>query len=102
MTDFAAIVIVGIGTYISRALFIVSLSGRKIPDGVLVALQFVAPAVLAALIVALLTDSSGNVRIGLPELSGLLAGAAVAYKTRSHVWTLVAGMAVFWVVGFFV
>lgn len=98
MSDLAAIVVVGIGTYISRALFIVSLSGRKIPDGMLVALQFVAPAVLAALVVALLTDSSGQVEIGLPEWSGLVVGAVVAFKSRSHVWTLVAGMSVFWLV----
>jgi len=98
VTDFAAIVVVGIGTYISRALFIVSLSGRKIPDGVLVALQFVAPAVLAALVVALLTDSSGQLDVGLPELLGLVVGAAAAYMTRSHIWTLIAGMGVFWLV----
>jgi branched-subunit amino acid transport protein len=102
VSDLAAIFVVGIGTYISRALFIVSLSGRKIPGGVLVALQFVAPAVLAALIVALLTDSSGNVDIGPPEISGLAVGAVVAFKTRSHVWTLVAGMAAFWLVGLLV
>lgn len=98
MTDFVAIAVVGIGTYISRALFIVSLSGRKIPDGVLVALQFVAPAVLAALVVALLTDSSGQVDVGLPELLGLVVGAVAAYMTRSHIWTLIAGMGVFWLV----
>jgi branched-subunit amino acid transport protein len=98
VSDFAAIVVVGIGTYISRALFIVSLSGRRIPDGVRVALQFVAPAVLAALVVALLTDSAGQVNIGLSEISGLLVGAVVAFKTRSHIWTLVAGMAAFWLV----
>jgi branched-subunit amino acid transport protein len=100
VSDLAAIIVVGIGTYISRALFIVSLSGRRIPGGVLVALQFVAPAVLAALIVALLTDSSGRVGIGPPEIAGLVVGAVVAFKTRSHVWTLIAGMSAFWFVDF--
>ena len=98
MSDFVAIVVVGIGTYISRIVFIVSLSQRKIPDPVLVALQFVAPAVLASLVVALLVDGEGNVAIGAPELAGLVVGSAVAYRTRSHIWTLIAGMGVFWLV----
>lgn len=99
MIDFVAVLIVGIGTYISRAVFIVALAGRRIPDPVLVALQFVAPAVLSALIVALLIDENGNVSIGLPEIAAFAAGGFVAYRTRNHVYVLVAGMAVFWIVG---
>lgn len=98
MTAFLAIVAVGIGTYVSRAMFILALAKRRIPDPVLVALQFVAPAVLGALIVALLTDESGSVAIGVPELAAFVAGGAVAYKSRNHIFTLVVGMTVFWVV----
>ena len=98
MTDFLAVVVVGFGTYLSRSVFILVLAKRKIPDSVMVALQFVAPAVLAALIVALLTDGSGNVAIGLPELSAFVVGGFVAYKTRNHIYTLVIGMQVFWLV----
>jgi len=96
MSDFVAILVVGVGSYLSRIVFIVSLSQRRIPDNVLVALQFVAPAVLASLIVALLIDNEGNIAIGAPELAGLVVGAAVANWTRSHVWTLIAGMGTFW------
>lgn len=98
MTDFIAIVIVGLGTYASRAVFILALANRTIPKPVLVSLEFVAPAVLAALVVALLIDESGNVAIGVPELSAFAAGGLVAYKTRNHILTLIAGMAVYWVV----
>ena len=98
MIDLVAIVIVGMGTYFSRALFIVVLANRRIPDPVLVSLQFVAPAVLAALVVALLIDEDGAVAIGIPELAAFAVGGGVAYKTRSHIWTLVAGMTVYWVV----
>ncbi len=98
MADLVAIAVVGLGTYLFRALFIVSLAKRRIPEQVLVALQFVAPAVMAALIVALLTDSEGNVAIGVPELSAFAVGGAVAYHTRNHIWTLFAGMAVYWAV----
>ncbi len=98
MIDLVAIVIVGMGTYFSRALFIVVLANRRIPDPVLVSLQFVAPAVLAALVVALLIDEDGAVAIGIPELAAFAVGGGIAYKTRSHIWTLVAGMTVYWVV----
>lgn len=98
MTDFLAVVVVGLGTYLSRSVFILALANRRIPDPVMVALQFVAPAVLGALIVALLTDANGSVAIGLPELSAFVVGGFVAYKTRNHIYTLVIGMQVFWLV----
>lgn len=96
MTEFLAVLAVGIGTYGSRAVFIVALANKRIPQPVLVALSYVAPAVLAALVVALLTDGEGNVAIGVPELSGFIVGGAVAYKTRNHILTLFAGMGVYW------
>lgn len=98
MTALVATLVVGLGTYLSRSVFILALANRKIPDAVLVPLQFVAPAVLAALVVALLINDDGSVAIGLPELSAFAAGAAVAYTTRNHVYTLFAGMGVFWII----
>jgi branched-subunit amino acid transport protein len=98
MTAFIATVVVGIGTYVSRSIFILALAKRKIPGAVLVALQFVAPAVLGSLIIALLIDESGSVAIGIPEIAALAVGGAVTYKTRNHILTLVIGMTVFWVI----
>jgi branched-subunit amino acid transport protein len=96
--DFVAIAVVGIGTYVMRVVFIVALANKRIPETVLVALRYVGPAVLTALIVTLLADTEGNVEIGLPEVAGFIAGGVVAYRTRSQIWTLFAGMTVFWVV----
>lgn len=96
MSALVAMIAVGIGTYLSRSVFILALANRRIPDAVLVALQFVAPAVLSALVVALLIDESGEVAVGIPELAAFLVGGAVAYRTRNHVYTLIAGMGVFW------
>jgi branched-subunit amino acid transport protein len=96
--DLLAVVIVGVGTYVMRAVFIVSLAKKHIPDVVLTALRHVGPAVLGALIVTLLADAEGDVAVGPAEVAGFLAGGAVAYRTRSQIWTLVAGMAVFWLV----
>ncbi len=98
MIVFLATVVVGMGTYLSRSIFILALARRRIPDPVLVALQFVAPAVLGALIVALLINEDGSVAIGIPEIVALAVGAGVAYRTRNHILTLVVGMGVFWVV----
>jgi branched-subunit amino acid transport protein len=97
VSDFLATAVVGLGTYIFRAVFIVSLAKRPILEWVLIALRYVGPAVLGALIVALLTDSEGNVQIGIPEVAAFVVGGFVAYRHRSHVWTLVAGMSVYWV-----
>jgi branched-subunit amino acid transport protein len=98
VSDFVAIAFVGIGTYVMRVVFIVALANKRIPEAVLVALRYVGPAVLSALIVTLLADSEGNVEMGLPEVAGFIAGGVVAYRTRGQIWTLFAGMTVFWVV----
>lgn len=98
MIAFLATVVVGMGTYASRSVFILALAKRRIPDGLLVALQFVAPAVLGALIVALLINDDGSVAIGIAEMAALAVGASVTYKTRNHILTLVVGMTVYWVV----
>lgn len=98
MNAFMVTLAVGIGTYVLRALFILALAKRHIPDRVLVALQFVAPAVLGALVIAVLIDADGRVAIGVPEFAALATGTVVAFKTRNHILTLVVGMAVFWVV----
>jgi branched-subunit amino acid transport protein len=97
VTTFLATLVAGVGTYASRSIFILALAKKRIPDAVLVTLQFVAPAVLAALIVTLLIDDSGSVAIGIPEASALAVGGLVTYKTRNHILTLVVGMTVYWV-----
>ncbi len=99
MTALLAILAVGVGSYVLRAVFILSLAKRRIPDPLLVALQFVGPAVLSALVVALLIDDQGRVVAGLPEVAAFVVGGLVAHRTRNHIYTLVAGLSVFWLVG---
>ena len=98
MPDLIAILLVGVGTYASRAVFILALANRRIPDTVLISLQFVAPAVLAALVITLLIDADGNVAIGVPEAVAFVVGGGVAWRTKNQVWTLVAGMLAYWLV----
>jgi branched-subunit amino acid transport protein len=96
VTVFLSILAVGVGTYISRSVFILALARRLIPDSVLVALQFVAPAVLASLVVALLIDEDGGVAVGAPELAAFVVAGVVARFTGNHILTLIVGMGVFW------
>lgn len=96
MSQFLAILLAGIGTYLSRAIFIIALADRQFPPLALRALEYVAPAVMGALIVSMLTTAEGEVLIALPEVAGLTCAAFVAWKTRNHIYTLVTGMAVFW------
>ncbi len=96
MTAFLAIVVVGVGTYLSRAIFILALADRTIPPRVASALQYVGPAVLSALVVALMIDGDGQVAAGVAEIGGLSAAGLVAWKTRNLIYTLALGMAVFW------
>jgi branched-subunit amino acid transport protein len=99
MTAFLAILAVGFGTYLSRSIFIIALADRTIPPRVVRALGYVGPAVLSALIVALLVDDSGSVSAGVAEVSAFAAGALVGWRTQNLIYTVLAGMAVFWLMG---
>lgn len=91
--------VVAIATYAMRAAMILLLSGRAIPEPVTRALRHVGPAVLAALVVTLMTDPDAPRRgITVAEVAGLLAAGPVALKTRNLIPTLVAGMGVYWIV----
>jgi branched-subunit amino acid transport protein len=91
-----AIVLAGLGSYLSRAVFIVALAEQRFPPLAMRALEYVAPAVMGALIVSMLTTADGQVQIGAGEFAGLLCAALVAWKSRNHILTLLAAMAVFW------
>ncbi len=99
MTTLLAILATGAGTYFSRSIFILALANRPIPPHVRRSLEYVGPAVLGALVVTMLTTPDGEVALGLAELSALILSAAVALKTRNHIYTLLVGMGVFWSVG---
>ena len=62
------------------------------------ALEYVAPAVLGALVITMLITPEGNVALGYAEVPALVIAGVVALRTRNHILTVVAGMAVFWIV----
>ncbi len=102
MSAAIAILITGIGTYLSRAVFILALAQRRFPPLALRALEYVAPSVMGALIVTMLTSPRGDVLIGAPELIGLVVAAITARTTRNHVLTLFLAMGAFWLTAYLV
>ena len=99
MNTVLAIVAAGLGTYFSRASFILVMANRQIPPNVLLALQYVAPSVLGALIMTMLLGPEGDTTVGLAEIAALAVAGAVAWKTKPAIYTLIAGMLVYWLVG---
>jgi branched-subunit amino acid transport protein len=83
-----------LATFLTRYTMIAAL-GREMPAPVRRWLRHVPPAVLAALVMPAALAPQGRVEVDLPALA-VLAGAIVAWRTRSVLWTIVGGMAVFW------
>lgn len=98
MTALLATLIVGVGTYFSRASFILTLADRDLPLFVKRAMRNVGPAVLAALVASLLVGDEGLAGLApSPETISLLIAGGVAWKTRNVVTTLAAGMIAIWI-----
>lgn len=97
-----AIVLTGIGSYTMRAFFIFALSRYRFPPQFLRALEYVAPAVMAALVISMLTTPEGKLAAGAPEGAGLISAALVARITANHILSLTAGMLSFWLLGWLV
>jgi branched-subunit amino acid transport protein len=81
-------------TYFTRYTMIAAL-GREVPLLLRRWLQHVPVAVLAALIVPAALAPQGELELGLHAWA-VLAGAAVAWRTRNVLLTILGGMAAFW------
>ena len=102
MSGLLAILLTGLGTYTSRAVFIIALANRHIPAQVRLAMEYVGPAVMASLVVTMLVSPEGEIAIGPAEVGALAAAAALAGTTRNHLLTLAGAMGVFWALRFLV
>jgi branched-subunit amino acid transport protein len=97
MSDLWIIIVVGVGTYLTRASFIVALADRDLPVFLVRAMRNVAPAVLAALVASLLVGDRGVAGLAQPaEVVALSTAGLVAYRTKNVPVTLVTGMVVLW------
>lgn len=96
MTPIVVFAHAGLGTYAARAVFIVSVGDRHLPEGVERALRNVGPAVLAALTASLLTaDRLPEFLVSVPEVAGVVAGVVVAVWRRGLIPAFIAGVGVF-------
>jgi branched-subunit amino acid transport protein len=83
-----------LATYFTRYTLIAIL-GREVPLLLRRWLRHVPVAVLAALVAPAALAPQGRLEIGLHAWA-VLAGAAVAWRTRSVLWTIVGGLGAFW------
>lgn len=81
-------------TYFTRYTMIAAL-GREISPLLRRWLRYVPPAVLAALVVPAALAPQGRLEFGTHAWA-VLVGVVFAWLTRSAIWTIVGGMAVFW------
>jgi branched-subunit amino acid transport protein len=95
---FAAIVVIAVVTYISRAGLILFLADRKLPIEAVRALRYVGPAVLSALTVNLLAGGQGMTGVTGQEVAAVGVGAIVAALTKNLIASLLAGMLTIWVI----
>lgn len=100
MSAFAAIVVVGLGTYLERLSFIGIIGEHELPDWVLLPLRYVAPAVFAALIAPAVLLQDGQLEV-LPtsnaEPIATALALVVAWRTRNVIATVAAGVAALWI-----
>jgi branched-subunit amino acid transport protein len=92
-------VIIGLGTFLLRFLFIYLFGKIEMPDWLRRALRFVPAAALAALVFPALTHPMGTLDLSLQNFRLLagLGGAIVAWKTRNVLLTILIGMMLLWI-----
>jgi branched-subunit amino acid transport protein len=99
MNIWIVMITVGLLTFLIRLSFIVLLERIKLPEAFQRALRLVPIAVLSAIIAPELGYLKDTLFIS-PANPRLLAGIVatlVAYLTKNVVWTIIAGLAVFWI-----
>ncbi len=85
--------IAGLLTYLTRLSWIALLGRWNAPPWVAQTLRFVPPAVLAAIVVPELLLREGQFTPLNPRLFAGLLATLVAWRTKSVLWTILAGMA---------
>jgi len=95
-----AVVIIGIGTYLTRLSFIGAFGEREMPAWMEQPLRFVAPAVMGAIVLPAVVQSDGALAL-LPSVNprflAAVIAAAVAYKWRNVSLVIAVGMGSLWI-----
>lgn len=91
---------IGVGTYLLRLSFIGVLGTRPMPVWAQRPLKYVAPAVLAALVLPAVTLVDGSVDLsplGNPRFLAAVVAGLIAWRLRSVAAVIVVGMGLLWV-----
>ena len=98
MSIWLTLIILGALTFLTRFSFIAIFDKVEPPRNLKRALRFVPIAVLSAIISPelLYADNHFLWTLNNPKLFAAVVASAVAYKTRNIVFTILAGMATFW------
>lgn len=94
LTLWLAILLGGLGTYLTRLSFIVLIPQDRLPEAVRRGLRFIPTAVLSAIVLPELVIHQGelDLSLGNDRLLAGLAAALVAWRLRSAWLTIGAGM----------
>jgi len=89
---------VGLGTYVARLSFIGLLGSRRLPITLERALEYIAPAVLAALVLPAVIRPEGAIDLSVDNLKlfAALSAAIVAWATRNVLATIATGLGMLW------
>lgn len=97
--NWLVVTVVGVGTFAMRASFIGGLGKRKLPLWAERPLRYVAPAVLAALVLPAVILREGNLDItplGNPRFLAAVLASIVAWRVRNVAAVIVVGMTSLW------
>ena len=95
-----AVIIIGIGTYLTRLSFIGVFGERGLPTWMEVPLRFVAPAVLGAIVLPAVVMPEGVIEFAPtvnPRFLAAVIASAVAYRWRNVSLVITVGMASLWI-----
>ncbi|MCX6066820.1 MAG: AzlD domain-containing protein [Chloroflexi bacterium] len=98
MNIWIIMIAIGLLTFATRLSFIALLERIKLPVTFQRALRFVPIAILSAIIAPELgyANNVPALTFGNPRLLAGLVATLVAYRTKNIIWTILAGMVVFW------
>ncbi len=97
MSPMLQVLLVAVGTYLTRVSMVIALGRVTLPPSVEHGLRLIAPAVLSALVVQLLLLDDGKIREWSIWYPAAGIAALVAWRTKSTAWTLLVGFVAVWV-----
>jgi branched-subunit amino acid transport protein len=93
----AVVAIVGALNYLSRLSFIALFARRQVPPLLARAFRYVPAAMLTALVLPMVVAApAAPLAAALPKILAAVVAGAVAFRTRSTLKTLGAGMLILW------